>query len=101
MDYTRNYGIKGKIKSNSTWDTLVIDVMSHLLRGSKEEKFVVLVIDCFSRYIIPIPSQDRTAETVSYILYECVVCYFRVPTKLFSGGGTKFTGKIGKELLET
>ena len=49
--------------------------MGLLSHGPKGEKFVVSIIDCFSRYRILVPSWDLVAETVSQILYERLVGY--------------------------
>ena len=63
--------------------------------GRERERFILTVIDCFSRYLILIPINDHSATTVSEALYERVVGYFGCPWKILSDRGTEFTERVG------
>ena len=91
---------KGKIESTSPWDVLSIDVMGPFVAGQKGERYILSIIDCFSRYLILVPLRDHTATTVSRALYERVIGYFGCPRKILSDRGTEFTGCIWTELME-
>ena len=68
--------------------------MGPFLSGRKGERFILSVIDCFSRYLILIPIKDHGATTVTQALYERVVAYFGCPRKFLSDRGTEFTGRV-------
>ena len=74
--------------------------MGPFISGRKGERFILSVIDCFSRYLILIPIKDHSATTVSQALYKRVIGYFGCPWKILSGRGTKFTGRVWGELME-
>ena len=74
--------------------------MGPFLPGRKGERYILSIIDCFSRYLILVPLKDHTATSVSRAIYERVIRYFGCPQKILSDKGTEFTGKIWSELLE-
>ena len=99
-DYKPRALPQGKIESVSPWDVLSIDVMGQFISGRKGERFILSVIDCFSRYLILIPIKDHSATTVSQALYKRVIEYFGCPRKILSDRGTEFTGLVWGELME-
>ena len=70
------------------------------MAGRKGERYILSIIDCFSRYLILIPLRDHTATTVSRALYKRVIGYLGCPLRILSDGGTEFTGRIWTKLLE-
>ena len=66
----------------------------------KGERYILSVIDCFSRYLILIPIKDHNATTVSLALFERVIGYFGCPLKILSDRGAKFTGRMWSEMME-
>ena len=99
-DYKPRDILKGKIESSSPWDVLSIDIMGPFVAGRRGECYILSVIDCFLRYLIPVPLCDHTAATVSRALYERVIRYFGCPKKILSDRGTEFTCRLWKELLK-
>ena len=91
---------QGKIESVSPWDVISIDVMGPSVPGRKGKRFILSVIDCFSRYLILIPIKDHNATTISQALFERVVGYFGCPRKILSDRGTEFTGRVWGEMME-
>ena len=74
--------------------------MGPFVAGRKGERYILSIIDCFSRYLILVPLHDHTAMTVSRALYERVIGYFGCPREILSNRGTEFTGRIWTELME-
>ena len=99
-DYKPRDVPKGRIESTSPWDALSIDIMGSFVAGRKGERYILSIIDCFSRYLILVPLRDHTATTVSRALYERVIGYFGCPQKILSDRGTEFTGYIWTDLME-
>ena len=83
-DYKPRDVPKGKIESASPWDVLSIDIMGPFVAGRRGERYILSIIDCFSRYLILVPLRDHTATTVSRALYERVIGYFSCPRKILS-----------------
>ena len=74
--------------------------MGPFVARQKGERYILSIINCFSRYLILVPLRDHTATTVSRALYERVVGYFGCPWKILLDRGAEFTGRIWTELME-
>ena len=78
---------------------LSIDVMGPFIGSKKGERYILSIIDCFSKYLILVPLRDHSAPSVSKALYERVIGYFECPRRILSDWGTEFTGRIWDELM--
>ena len=75
-DYRPRKVLHGQIESTSPWDMLSIDVMGPFIGSKKGERYILSIIDCFSKYLILVPLRDHTAPSVSKALYKRVIGYF-------------------------
>ena len=64
------------------------------------KRFIVTMMDVYSRYIMAIPVKNHTAQTVSKCLYEHVVAYFGVPRSILSDRGAEFTSCVWESLTQ-
>ena len=76
-----------------------MDVMGTFISSRKGERYILSIIDCFSKYLLLEPLKDHTASSVSQALYDRVIGCFGCPKKILSGRGTEFIGKIWTELM--
>ena len=73
--------------------------MGPFIGCKKGERYILSIIDCFSKYLILVPLWDHTAPSVSKALYERVIGYFGCPRRILSDRGTEFKRKIWDELM--
>ena len=66
----------------------------------KAKRFIVTMMDVYSRYIMAIPVGNHTAQTVNKCLYEHVVAYFGVPRSILSDRGAEFPSCVWKSLTQ-
>ena len=99
-DYRQRHLPKGTIESSRPWDVVSIDIMGPFPYDDKAKRFIVTMMDVYSRYIMTIPVQDHTAQTVSKCLYEHVVAYFGVPRSILSDRGAEFTSCVWESLTQ-
>ena len=92
--------LQGQIESTSPWDVLSMDVMGPFVSSKRGERYMLSIIYCFTKYLILVPLKDHTASTVSKVLYERVVGYFRCPRKILSDRATEFTGRIWTDIMD-
>ena len=90
----------GTIQSQGLWDTLSIDIGGPLPPDHHHE-FLIVFVDCFSKYTILIPSSNHTATTVSEAVMHHVVPYFGTPRRLLSDRGLEFISSISTKLLRS
>ena len=99
-DYGHRQKTTGAIQSQGPWDTLSIDIVGPLPADHRQE-FLIVFVDCYSRYTILVPSSNYTANTVSEALLRHVVPYFGTPRRLLSDRGREFVSEIWSKLLRS
>ena len=99
-DYGHCLKTTGAIQSKGPWDTLSVDIMGPLPADRRQE-FVIVFVDCFSRYTILVPTSNHTANTVSEALLRHVVPYFGTPRRLLSDRGREFVGEVWASLTHS
>ena len=82
--------------------------MGHSLCGhcgstpaDRRHEFVIVFVDCFSRYTVLVPASNHTADTVSEALLRHVVPYFGTPRRLLSDRGREFVGEVWGKLTRS
>ena len=66
----------------------------------KSNRYIVTMMDVYSRYLIASPVRNHKASTVSRCLYESVVAYFGAPRSILSDRGAEFTGMVWESLTQ-
>ena len=99
-DYGHRLKTTGSIQSRGPWDTLSVDIVSPLPANRRHE-FLIVFVDCYSRYTILVPASNHTANTVSDALLRHVVPYFGIPRRLLSDRGREFVGEIWGKLMRS
>ena len=99
-DYGHRLKTTGSIQSRGPWDTLSVDIMGPLPADRRHE-FLIVFIDCYSRYTVLVPASNHTASTVSDALLRHVVPYFGTPRRLLSDPGREFVGEIWGKLMRS
>ena len=99
-DYGHRLKTTGSIQSRGPWDTLSVDVVGPLPADHRHE-FLIVFVDCYSRYAILVPASNHTASTVSDALLRHAVPYFGTPRRLLSDRGREFVGKVWGKLTHS
>ena len=99
-DYGHRQKTTGTIESKGPWDTLSVDIVGPLPADRRHE-FVIVFVDCFSRYTVLVPASNHTADTVSDALLRHVVPYFGTPRRLLSDRGREFVGEVWGKLTRS
>ena len=92
-DYGHRQKTTGTIESKDPWDTLSVDIVGPLPADRRHE-FIIVFVDCFSRYTVLVSASNHTADTVSDALLRHVVPYFGTPRRLLSDRGREFVGDV-------
>ena len=99
-DYGHRQKTTGTIPSQGPWDTLSIDIVGPL-PPDRHHEFLIVFVDCFSKYTILVPSSNHTASTVTEALMRHVIPYFGTPRRLLSNRGREFISSIWTKLLRS
>ena len=78
------------IKVEEPWELVGIDVAEPLKETKFGNKYIILAIDSFSKYLIVKPTKNFTGETTTKFVKEELVSKYGVPKALLSDQGRNF-----------
>ena len=99
-DYGHRLKTTGTYSPRGPGDTLSVDIVGPLPADRRHE-FLIVFVDCFSRYSILVPASNHTASTVSNALLRHVVPYFGTPCRLLSDRGRNLLVQFGAKLTHS
>ena len=99
-DYGHRLRTTGSIQSSGPWYTLSVDIVGPLPADRRHE-FLIVFVNCYSRYTILVPASNHTANTVSDALLCHVVPYFGTPRRLLSDLDCEFVGEVWNMLTRS
>ena len=73
---------------------LSIDIIGPFPYDGHLQRYIITIMDIYSRYLIVVPVKDHQAQTVSRCLYERAVAYYGIPCSILSDRGGEFTGQV-------
>ena len=84
----------GTIQASKTWELLSIDLWEAGVMSDRGHRYVLTVIDGFSKFALAIPIKNKKAETIASKLYRHVFAPFGYPDRLHSDNGLEFCNQI-------
>jgi hypothetical protein len=86
------------VSSYSIMDKIAIDTIGPLPECDDGHKYIIVMIDAFSRYVHLYPAKDTTALSAAQAVLSWTGT-FGVPSKIMSDNGTQFANDIIRQLL--
>ena len=77
---------------DGAWEKLGMDFMGPFPRSKKGNRFLLVIIDYFTKWVEMFPLRDSKAHRVITILKDKIFTRFGVPKELVSDRGPQFTG---------
>ena len=71
-----------------------MDFIDPLPKRQLFNTYVLVIVDQLTRYLISVPTRDRTAETVIKVLQEKLFTTFNVPRVILSNNAKEFVGDV-------
>ncbi len=79
------------------WDVVSIDLLQ-LPQSTQGSKYVLVMVDMFSRYVVLAPIKDKTAQNVAHALVTRLICEYSAPRVLLSDNGAEFRNRLLHEI---
>lgn len=87
-------------RATRPWEIIATDLMGPLPRSKSGYRFILVVVDLFSKFTLTFPLRSSTAHIVSKHLEEDVFLLFGVPRLLLCDNGPQYTSKIFTQLMK-
>ena len=89
-----------KFPTTSRFQTVHIDLVGPLRTSRQSNKYLLTIMDRFSRWLEAIPISNMEAETVSCEFFRCWIARAGIPNVIVTDQGSQFESKIFNDLLE-
>lgn len=100
-DYGKTKAPLGKFEESTEFGfRIATDIVGPLPLTKSNSKYILTVIDHFTRYAEFIALPDQTAETTAQALVQRIFTKFGVPEELISDQGTNFTSELMKQVCK-
>ena len=88
------------IMSSKPWQIVALDVAGPLTTTDNGNRFIIVAIDHFSKWMEVIATPDFTAYTTAQFLFNQVICRFGIPDMIISDQGVNFESGLFKYLCQ-
>ena len=79
-------------------DRVAMNLLDISVTTAKGNRYVLVMVDCFSRLTEACPLPDNTALSVADAFFQHIVCRFGMPSVIHSDQGREFENKVIQEL---
>ena len=88
----------GHVEVGHRWDRVAMDLLDISVTTTRGNRYVLVMVDCFSRWTEACPLPDKTAQSVADAFFSQIVCRFGMPIVIHSDQGREFENRIMQEL---
>ena len=88
----------GHVAVGRRWERVAMDLLDMSVMSTKGNCYVLVMVDCFSRWTEACPLPDKTAISEADTFFSNIVCRFGMPTVIHSDQGREFENKVMHEL---
>ena len=89
---------KGLVEVGHRWDRVAMDILDMSVMTPKGNRYVLVMVDCFSRWTEACPLPNKTALAVADAFFQLIVCRFGMPSVIHSDQGREFENHLMQEL---
>ena len=90
----------GQYHAGAPIERVHIDMMGPFIESHNRNRYILMVIDQFTKWVECYPVPDQSAETISKTLVDNFITRFGTPVQIHSDQGRNFDGKLFKSLCE-
>ena len=87
----------GHVAVGRRWERVAMDLLDMSITAAKGNRYVLVMVDCFSRWTEACLLPDKTAISVADAFFSNIVCLW-LPSVIHSDQGREFENKVMHEL---
>ena len=88
----------GHVSVGHHWDHVAMVILDMSVTTPKGNRYVLVIVDCFSRLTEACPLPNKTALAVADAFFQLIVCRFGMPAVIHSDQGREFKNNLMQEL---
>ena len=88
----------GHVAVGRRWERVSMDLLDMSMTSAKGNRYVLVMVDCFSWWTEACPLADKTSISVADVFFSNIVCRFDMPSVIHSDQGREFENKVMHEL---
>ena len=92
------HGSYGPCRRRPPLGESLMDLLDMSITSAKGNRYVLVMVDCFSRWTEACPLPDKTAISVADAFFNNIVCRFGMPSVIHSDQGRELENKVMHEL---
>ncbi|XP_011631100.1 uncharacterized protein K02A2.6-like [Pogonomyrmex barbatus] len=92
-------GAEPIFNSRAPFERIQMDILGPLPVSSLGNKYLLIVVDCFTKWVEAFPLKNMRATTVAEIFVNQVVSRYGVPLELYIDQGRSFESQLFQELM--
>lgn len=82
------------------WETLAMDILGPVTESTNGNRYILVISDYATRYVIACPMPDQTAKTVATAFVKEVLLKYGGPGKVLTDQGRQFTSGLYAEVCK-
>ena len=82
------------------WERIAMDIVGPLQETQNGNKYILVISDYASRFVITIAMEDQRAQTVAKHFVDKVITKYGAPGKVLTDQGTNFFSKLIQKISE-
>ena len=75
-----------------------MDILNMSVTTTKGNRYVLVIVDCFSRWMEACPLANKTALAVADAFFQLIICRFGIPAIIHSNQDRKFKNHLIQEI---
>ncbi|GKT22461.1 Transposon Tf2-9 polyprotein [Aduncisulcus paluster] len=95
------YAIRGTTAAFAPFESISMDSMGYLDESSSGYKYILVIVDNFTKYTCLIPMVSTTAREAADAIITRICLPFTVPQTLITDGDTQFKNDLVRSICET
>ena len=84
----------GHVSRGHRWDTVAMDILDISVTTVKGNRYVLVIVDCFSRWTNACPLPSKMAVSIADAFFQLIICHFGMPTVIHSDHGREIENHI-------
>jgi hypothetical protein len=85
---------------STPWEKVYLDIVGPLTQTENGMKYVLTCQDNLSKYLVAIPIENQTAESVAEALVKTIILIYGIPNEIVTDQGTNFMSNVFKRVCK-